>query len=129
MALTEREIIAKLRDSFRLCGERCEAIARWGAVGARWMEMSGAIDEIEGALRQLAHWRGDTRYLNLVPVYVRTKEVGRLLYLSMRWAEFRKYGIIFAQGLAQVERLAERPTGQSGPILPTLPDPPRENVH
>ncbi len=80
-------------------------------------------------MRQMAHWRGDARWLRLAPLYVRAKETGRMLYLLNRWGDFRQFGLIFAQGLAQMQRLVERPTGQSGPILPKPLEPPKETVH
>lgn len=127
--LQEHEIFSSLRDNFRLCGERCDAIARFGALGGGWMEISRALDQIEGALRQAGHWRGDARWLRLAPLYVKAKDVGRTLYLTNQWDAFRKFGLIFAHGLARVEEMQTKATGRSGPILPTRPDPPKESVH
>lgn len=127
--LAEHEVISRMRDGFRSAGEKCEAISRLGPLGGSWMEISRELDAIEGCARQLAHYRGDARWLRLVPLYVKAKEAGRTLYMLNRWSDFRRYAMIFAQGLARMDDLATRPTGQLGPILPKFPDPPKETVH
>lgn len=127
--LQEHEIISRMRDAFWSAGEKCEAVSRLGALGAGWMEISLELDALEGCARQMGHFRGDARWFRLAPLYVKAKETGRTLYLLNRWSDFRQFGMIFAQGLAQMQRLVERPTGKSGPILPKPLEPTRETVH
>ena len=114
---TEHECFERLRDDFRFAGQQCENLTRLGALAGGWLEVAYAIDRIEGACRQMAHLRGDTRWLKLASTYIQTKQIGYRLYIQCQWEEFKRLSLVFAQGLARMEALATRATGRAGTLI------------
>lgn len=120
---SESEILECIRDNFRLASERCEQLGRIGMIPGSWREISRAMDRIEGASRQMAHWRGDTRWLPMVNTMRQCKPRARRWYLTCEWRRFTQLAQVFAQGYVLAENLATRPTGKPGTLI--LP----ETVH
>lgn len=57
--ITEREIFDCLSSNFRLAAEDCLNLARLPAQGPTYVRLRERLHTIEGACRQMAHWRED----------------------------------------------------------------------
>lgn len=63
--LTEVEIFDCLATNFRLAAEDCEKLARSPRKGPTYAALRDKLELIEGACRQAAAWREDTRWLTI----------------------------------------------------------------
>ncbi len=138
--LTEPEIFNCLIENFRLAAERAEELAISPLKGRAYKALIGHLELIEGAARQAAHWRGDTRFLTIgmqmghvhkiagnwlrgieVPGQPRVK-----LAASEQHPLFRKLAEVLRVALQGAVHMKDAATRQIGPILPeVLPAPTR----
>lgn len=63
--LTEAEIFSCLAENFRLAAENCDKLARTPRRGPIYKELRDQLKLIEGAARQAAYWRSDSRWLKV----------------------------------------------------------------
>lgn len=141
-ALSENEIFDCLTTNFRLAAELCEALAKQPRKGSNYDKLRKTLGLIEGACRQAAYWRSDTRWLK-IGLYVEeahkragnwlrgyklpdgtkiTHREGTLHPLFMKLAENLR------AGLAKAIEFRDGKTGRAGPILPAaLPAPHRDS--
>lgn len=127
MALTEREIFAGLKENYRLAAENARRLGQ-GEGGPLYPNLRINLKFIEGACRQAAFWRSDSRWLALGAI------AGRAANEAWQWVapskrhKMRKLADMMDNGLRACEDLQNKATGRSGIILPdVLPGPHREN--
>lgn len=63
--LTEPEIFDCLATNFRLAAEDCDKLARLPRKGRAYSSLRDKLELIEGACRQAAYWRQDSRWLQI----------------------------------------------------------------
>lgn len=63
--LTEQEIFDCLSTNFRLAAEDCEKLARLPRKGPTYTALRDRLGLLEGACRQAAAWREDSRWLTI----------------------------------------------------------------
>jgi hypothetical protein len=63
--LTEKDIFSCLAENFRLAAEDCEKLARLPKKGRAYSSLRDKLELLEGACRQAAYWRQDTRWLRI----------------------------------------------------------------
>lgn len=63
--LTEADIFECLSANFRLAAEDCEKLARSARKGPTYTSLRDKLELLEGACRQAAYWRQDTRWLDI----------------------------------------------------------------
>ncbi len=124
--LTEQEILDRHKQSLQEAFDAAQWLATQQRAdnaaprGRRYAALRRALDELEGSCRQMAHWRGDARWLKLGTIYTRAMQLAQRKYIGQRWVDFGTMSQIFAKGLRSMDELATRPTGKSGIILPTM---------
>jgi hypothetical protein len=64
-ALSEPEIFSCLTENCRMAAEHAEFLASSPRVGPTYRLLRDELELIEGACRQAAHWREDTRWLKI----------------------------------------------------------------
>lgn len=122
--LREAEIFDRLISSFRAAAEHCEALAQQEhrIKGQRYNRLRTELALIEGASRQAAMWRGDTRWL----------PIGRFANECHRrcgnWLRKREAPVLFTKlaenmrmMLTAAQRMKDARTGVRGPIVPEQP--------
>ncbi len=126
MFVSEREIISCMKENFRLSAECCDLLAVVPARGLVYERLRAHLSLIEGCCRQVAWYRGDTRWLpmgmlmeqahrrsgNWLRTMPRTENVNTAHPLFLKLAENLRAG----QRMA--ERLETAATGKLGLILP-----------
>lgn len=63
--LTEQEIFDCLSTNFRLAAEDCEKLAKLPRKGPTYSSFRDKLELLEGACRQAAAWREDSRWLTI----------------------------------------------------------------
>jgi hypothetical protein len=63
--LTEADIFECLSENFRLAAEDCEKLARLPKKGRAYTSLREKLELLEGACRQAAAWREDSRWLQI----------------------------------------------------------------
>ncbi len=126
-ALTEPEIFSCLVENWRLAAEDCDRLAR-GERGPVYRHLREELKLIEGALRQAAWWREDTRWLYIVSIPANAhKSAGKWLRERHAAWKFAKLAEILRYGLKATEDLKTKRTERLGLILPKpLPPPARD---
>ncbi|MBB3453903.1 hypothetical protein FHT86_002159 [Rhizobium sp. BK313] len=126
--LTEVEIFDCLTDNFKKAIQHCEDLAVKPAKGPTYSTLRNELKLIEGASRQAAHWREDSRWLQIGLLvseahkragnWLRAKQPAKLFLLLAK-------ALIVAQ--ANAEDIRTRATGRRGAILPdVMPGPHRD---
>ena len=136
-ALLEHEIVDCLTDNFKSAADSCDYLARSPKKGPRYAQLRRELKLIEGAARQMAHWREDARWLR-VGLYMeevhkrcgdwlrgvkqpdgsrRPIAPGQLHPLFVKCAEELR------ACLKMAETLRTKATGRVGAILPKLQQP------
>ena len=131
--LTEPEIFACLSENFRLAAEDCEKLAKHARKGPTYAALRDKLELLEGACRQAAHWRGDSRWLQIGLHMAKAHE------LSLEWlrgipagpgrprikiakGELHPLFVKLAENLRAAQKKAEefrtKATGKIGTILP-----------
>ena len=141
--LTEIEIFSCLSENFRLAAEDCDKLAKLPRKGRSYSSLRDKLELLEGACRQAAVWRQDTRWLSIgmfmgechkragewlrgvkVPGGPRVKLApGHIHPLFMKLAENLR------AAEARAEEFRTKATGRVGMILPdAAPAPHRDTV-
>ena len=104
--LTEAEIFTCLSENFRLAAEDCDNLAVSPRKGPTYASLRDRLELIEGACRQAAAWRQDTRWLSIGMYMAKAHE------LSLEWLR----GISAGPGRPRVKIAA----GQMHPLFVKL---------
>lgn len=124
MALTEQDILDRHTQSLKEALDHCQWLGgqqdecNAAPRGGRYVRLRRALDELEGSCRQMAHFRGDARWVKLGTIYAKAMQLAQRLYIGQRWGEFGKMTMLFAKGLHSADQIANRRTGTMGTILP-----------
>lgn len=117
-ALTEPEILACLRENFRLAAEDCDRLFR-GERGPVYRRFRDEMRLIEGACRQMCHWREDARWLRIgLDVAEAQKRVRKWIVRRAPIENFRKLALILQGYAFHAAKLEHERTSRLGPILP-----------
>ncbi len=122
--LTEREIFDRLVSSFREAAEHCEALALQAnrTQGQRYVKLREHLLLIEGACRQAAMWRDDSRWLTIGQFAADChKKCGDWLRFKTRGPMFLKLADNMRMMLEAAKQRRDQATGVRGPILPETP--------
>ncbi len=141
--LTEAEIFDCLETNFRLAAEHCEDLAKLPRKGPTYKKLCDELKLIEGACRQAAVWREDSRWLRLgLMMEEAHKRAGDWLRgiaqpgggripiaEGVRHPLFMKLAENLRAGLIRAQETRHNATHTRGIILPpTLPGPHRDTV-
>jgi hypothetical protein len=117
--LTEAEIWACLKSNLKDAATHCEMLATVPKQSPIYSALRQELKLVEGACRQMAHWREDCRWL---PVGICMEEAHQRIGNWIRMHNPRPYFRALAQNLrmahAACESLATAATGRKGAILP-----------
>lgn len=120
-ALTELEIFACLKENLRGAADDCDIIAKQPASGFYFDRMRKRLKLCEGACRQAAFWREDSRWLTVGLKMEKAHQIART-WLHRPTVKSKKLFTGLAGALRKVERdihrLETQRTGISGMILP-----------
>ena len=132
--LTETEIFECLSHNLRLAAEDCELLATTPKRGWIYDRFRKELKLVEGACRQAAAWRGDTRWL---PLGMKMEECHQIVGEWLRGVKdetgvrrpipegakhpmFLKLAELLRAAHGEVEKLRTKKTGVVGPILPEM---------
>jgi hypothetical protein len=130
--LTEPEIFACLSENFVLAAQYCDDLSRLPRKGPSYKALRECLSLIEGAARQAAYWRQDTRWLQ-IGLYVEEahKRAGGWLRgyklpngqrVTIREGQLHPLFVKLAENLRAGHRKAEqfrtKATGRIGTLLP-----------
>ena len=124
--VTEREILSTLKAQFRQAAECCEKLATYPARGPVYDQLRKHLLLAEGCCRQIAWYRGDTRWL---PIGLKLEEAHRRAGNWLRTMPrtetenaahplFLKLAEILRGGQKMAQDLETKATGIAGLILP-----------
>lgn len=130
--LTEAEIFECLSHNLRAAAEDCELLASSPKKGLIYDRYRKELKLVEGACRQAAAWRGDTRWL---PLGMKMEEchqragewlrgvkdesgIRRAIPEGTKHPLFSKLAELLRAAYTQVEKLRTAKTGVVGTILP-----------
>lgn len=133
-ALTEREIFDCLEENFRLAAEYAEQMATNPRRGPIYVKFRESLKLAEGACRQAAAWREDSRWLktgmNLAEAHqkaggwLRGIKVKNGPYITLAEGHkhplFVKLAEVLRAGAEAAKLLRMRATGKLGMILPEV---------
>ena len=133
---TERELLGKLKEEFRLAAECCDKLAWLNSRGWIYDELRKRLREIEERARDLHYYRQDSRWLKVAMYCAEVhKRAGNWLRASTsREARaaahplFVKLAENMLAGLKSCTELETRATGRSGMILPNEPPAPHRET-
>lgn len=126
--LTETEIMDRHVQALKEARDACQWLAKnadpeWLAPrGRHYGNLKRALKALEGSSRQMAHFRGDGRWIKLGVLYARAMLTVHKAFLRQNWVVFRDIVPLFENGLVRMDDLATRRTGTTGPILPKRTD-------
>lgn len=127
MSLTEQEILDRHAQSLKEARDCCQWLnaqqddTNHAPRGARYVALRKALDQLEGSARQMAHFRGDARWIRLGTVYARAMQMAQRKYIGQNWGFFGQMIAIFDKGMHSLDELANRKTEVRGTILPQRP--------
>lgn len=115
----EREMLARLKQHFRLAAEACEALALLPIRGNAYERLRRELRSAEERCRQIGHNRGDARWLR---IGLQMEEAHQRAGNWLRSFSPRPLFLKLADNLRAAERLAKdletKATGRLGPVLP-----------
>lgn len=126
MFVTEREILVRLVENFRLAAESCEDLAVLPARGPTYAKLIEQLKLAEGCCRQVAYYREDSRWFSM-GLYMEEahKRAGGWLRMHPRTVEsnvahplFKLLAENLRAALKRAEELRDKATGVRGMILP-----------
>jgi len=125
----EREILDRHLQSLGIARGCCQRLGRQADPdkaaprGPDYTLLKEQLDLLEGSCRQIAHYRGDARWLRLGILYAKTRRSAQAAFIGMRWKWFGELAALFEQGLVNMIELRDGKTGRpsSSPILPRNP--------
>ena len=122
-ALSEIEIFSCLRENLRGAADDCDIIAKQPRSGEMFDRMRKRLKLAEGACRQAAYWREDSRWLQVGLKMEKAHQIART-WLHRPSVKSKKLFIGLAAALRKVEkdiqRLETQRTGIMGMILPEV---------
>ena len=129
--LTEREILDCLYTNLKSATQNCRLLAELPMRGPTYNQLRKELKLIEGACRQIAHWREDSRWLQ---IGLLMEECHRRSGTWLRKFAPRPLFILLATNLCSLfvicNNLETKKTGIRGAILPeenTIPTQFRKN--
>ena len=123
--LTEIEIFDCLSTNFKLAANNCIKLAVDPLKGRPYRELRSQLQLIEGACRQTANWRGDTRWLQIGMRCAQALELSKNWIIKYRFDTaflhklFTKLSEFLAFGYKLSEDLRTKKTSTMGPVLPS----------
>lgn len=141
--LTELEIFDCLETNFRLASEHCEDLAKLPRKGPTYKNLIEELKLIEGACRQAAVWREDSRWLRLGLMMeeahkragdwlrgIAQPHGGRIpIAEGVKHPLFMKLAENLRAGLVRAQETRHKATCTLGAILPTvMPGPHRDTI-
>lgn len=126
--LSEQEILDRHRQALGEADRACQNLSRnadpdhKAPRGKEYGDLKRALDNLEGSARQMAHHRGDTRWLKLGVVYAKAMRGAQQKFIGQKWAWFAELRQLFHLGHRRLAELAEEKTGRTGLILPKRTD-------
>jgi hypothetical protein len=118
----EIDVFECLETNFAKAAEDCDLLAVLPARGPTYARMREELKIIEGACRQVAHWRGDTRWLTIgLQMEFAHQRAGYWLRYQHPRPLFSKLADNLRAGAKAARVLRHRATGRLGPILPETP--------
>lgn len=131
--LTEIEVIDRMKTSLREAVQSCKELSIRSRTGPHYSNLRENLGLIEGALRQLAAFRGDTRWL---PIALQIEQCHKSAggWLRGYWdhgvkivlapGQNNKMFMLLGNNLIAiydaVDKLSTAKTGIAGPILPAV---------
>lgn len=116
--LTEREILACLKENLRLGAENADKLAA-GERGPIYLHLRRELRLVEGCCRQMSGWREDTRWLPFGMKVVEAQlRCGQWLRSKEPAWRFKGLAEILRHALAQALDLERKKTGRIGMIVP-----------
>lgn len=117
--VTEAEILALLRQQFRLSAEYCDALAILPARGPTYRKFRESLKIVENCCRQVAYYRQDARWFRVgLQMEEAHRRAGHWLRRHSPRPLFVKLADNLRAGAAAAERLETAATGRVGMILP-----------
>ena len=117
--LTEVEIFDCLKSNLKAAAEHCLDLERKPLQGPSYIKLREELKLVEGACRQAAHWREDSRWLS---IGLKMEEAHRLCGGWLRGKHPRFMFRALAEALVHFYNFAEdvrtKRTGRAGVILP-----------
>jgi hypothetical protein len=118
-ALTEHECHDCLTDNLRKAIQGCNDLAFFPARGATYFNMIDQLEQIEGAARQVGHFRRDMRWQAFGYEMHRFRvRIGDALRSHVSRQAFLHMAKMMEGALEEVSKLRHAATGRIGPILP-----------
>lgn len=128
MALTEREIFSSLSDSLTAAAECCDDLVKVPRKGPTYIRLRSKLRLIEGAARQAAHFREDSRWLKVgMDAHSVHEKAGGWLRSHAPTIYFAKLAVTLRKLEKQTVKLRDSATGRTGVILPKAQPIYREN--
>jgi hypothetical protein len=126
--LTEHEAYDALKTNLRSAIQHCKDLAFFPHVGETYLKMIHELEAIEGAARQVGHFRRDMRWQKFGYEMARFRDrIGDAIRSHMNRAIMLHMAKMMEGALEQVEKLRAAKTGRLGAILPKeRPGPHRE---
>lgn len=141
-ALTEAEIFDCLFDNFKSAAQDCENLARSPISGPNYLRLRESLGLIEGACRQAAVWRQDSRWYD-IGLYMaeahkragtwlrgyKDPNTGQKRYMTQaeRFRNFTMLANNLRSGQRRAEEFKNKKTGRVGMILPEAYSQPRRS--
>lgn len=131
--LTEREIFDRLTQSLKRAISLCNDIARQPKSGPQFIALRAELKLVEGACRQAAVWREDTRWLAVGIKAEQAHQYARI-WLDRPTVQSKKLFTLLAAVLrrwfVELSAVRDSKVGRSGIILPEsmapgMPEQPR----
>lgn len=128
-ALTENEIYDCLTDNLLKAIQHCRDLAFFPHVGGTYSNLIDELDLIEGASRQMGHFRRDMRWQRFGwEISEFRAKIGDAIRSHVRRKIFLHFAEMMRAALDQISQLRHAATGRTGPILPKeKPAPHRES--
>lgn len=119
--LTEVEILDCLRTNLRAAIQHCEDLANLPAQGPTYIQFRKELKLIEGSCRQIAHWREDSRWLQLGLIMEEAHQrAGKWIRKHHPRPLFLKLAENLRAMIMACHNLETMKTGKRGPILPEI---------
>ena len=124
--LSENEILSRHKQALSEAKIACERLSRNADPeyirprGEWYAALRSALMALEGSCRQLAHFRGDGRWLRLGILYGKEMRYCQAKFVGQRWGWFGQRVQLYVLGQRSIDELDAK-TGRIGPILPSRP--------
>lgn len=140
--LSEQEIFECLRSNLKLAAEHSDLLATLPLKGQNYFKLRAELHLIEGAARQAAAWRGDSRWLYVAQMMSGCHQrAGGWLRgipqpdgskMKIAPGQLHPLFVKLSESLRTILQIAEtmqsKATGVRGPILPETPEGPHRDT-